>query len=503
MPVADRHRSALFADSLRTVAGVVLLTALGVAPLNYGSTRPVPFETLIALVATGGFAWLAACAFARRWPLPPPAMQIGILLVAAVALAWLLFLPEPALPPFTRHHYARVADRWPYSVVPRSQPLLIGWAVSGIIALLALWDLAREAAWRRIIAGVMIVTGAGVAALGLLQNATHAAGIYWDHSQRLPGAFFATFFHHTAAGAYLNSVWPLGFALALLLIRDGRHRPRKQVAIYGALGCSALILVAHAGHVSRLPQVLAIVTLAAFSLWIGLWAALARVPHLRIGLGLLAVALVAAAFKFGGTRIGEIRGRWHQIVWANLAGGGAVATSPPESAWPRLMRDDLFVPSDHRPYFLGDRGAAYAAALAAISAQPWFGWGPGGWTAAAAAHSHDAFTRTFYLMLQFTHEDYLQTVVEWGLLGALGWALLVPGGLIRAVLRLRLHPARDFIGAGAVAALVAVLAQSLIDFPLQLPSLQLNAIALAALAWSVPAVATAAQPTPLPFHERA
>lgn len=151
------------------------------------------------------------------------------------------------------------------------------------------------------------------------------------------------------------------------------------------------------------------------------------------------------------------------------------------------MRDDLFIPSKHEAYILGDRGAAYATAAAAMVDRPWFGWGPGtGWTAAAAAHSQDPFIRTFFLLVQFTHSDPLQTCVEWGLIGAIGWALLVPVSLVHALPRLGSRPSRDFIGAGAVTALVAVLIQSLTDFPLQIPAIQFNVAALAALAWSVP-----------------
>ena len=89
-------------------------------------------------------------------------------------------------------------------------------------------------------------------------------------------------------------------------------------------------------------------------------------------------------------------------------------------------------------------------------------------------------------MLQFTHNDYLQTVVEWGLIGAAGWALLFWGGVVNAIHRLGRRPSRDFIGAAAALALILLLMQSLIDFPLQIPAVQFNAIALCALAWSVP-----------------
>src|SRR5690606_19992929 len=102
---------------------------------------------------------------------------------------------------------------------PRDFGLLMAWTSAALIAWFALYDLARSPTWRSAIAWVMLLSGGAVALLGLLQNATRADGVYWDGSVRMPGAFFGTFFHHTSAGAYLNTVWPLGFALALAEIR--------------------------------------------------------------------------------------------------------------------------------------------------------------------------------------------------------------------------------------------------------------------------------------------
>jgi hypothetical protein len=389
---------------------------------------------------------------------------------------------------FTVEHYAALVERWPYSMVPRDMSLTISWALAAILALFALCDLGRSYTWRRLIAGVMVLSGALVALLGLVQNATRAPGIFWDSSHAMPGAFFGTFFHHTSAGAYLNSVWPLGFALALGAIRAGNHTPRSLSLVYGSLICTALILAAHSGHVSRLPQLIAIFAVITFTFWAGLWRALSQVRGLQVAVFSVVAALVVLVAVLGASRLGDIGSRWNQLEWKGLRGGSAPLATPPESEWPKLMRDDLFVASDHRAYPLGDRGAAYATAGAAIADRPWFGWGPGsGWTAASAAHSADPFLRTFYLLIQFTHSDVLQTCVEWGVVGAAGWALLVPGALVHALARIGFRPSRDFIGAGAVTALIAVLIQSLTDFPLQIPAIQLNAVALAALAWSVPA----------------
>ena len=478
-------RGAPLADALRALGGVVLLIALAVAPLNYGSTRPVPFETLIALTLAGGCSWFLSTVVRREFPLPPWPARIGILLVVFVALAWLLAFTPPEVPAFTRSHFARIQARWPHSVVPRDFSSLLLWALAALIAFVALWDLARQRAWRTAIAGVILWTAVTVGLLGLLQNATRARGIYWDTEHRLPGAFFGPFFHHTSAGAYLNTAWPLGLALALAAIRRNGGEARTRLTIAACLIGAALILAAHGGHVSRLPQVIALAALVVFALWAGVWRVLGEVRGLRIALGAVALIVGVIVVAGGAGRIKDIRARWSLLSWEGLRGDASrVANVPPERDWRRLMRDDLFVPSDHSAYPLGDRGAMYAAAIGAIRERPWFGWGPGGWTAAAARHSSDPFVRTFFLIVQFTHEDYLQTWVEWGLIGAAGWLLLVPGGGFHALRRLGRQPATDFIGAGATVALGAVLTQSLIDFPQQIPAIQYNVIALAALAWS-------------------
>jgi len=473
-------------ESLRFVAGAVLVTALAVAPLNYGSTRLFPLQTLMAMTGGGAFAWLTASCISRTFSLPPLIPQLGVTLIAISASVWLLVLPLPELPQFTARHLSQVSMRWPYSVVPRNFGLLILWTACAVAAFFALVDFARQPVWRNAIAGAMLLSGGAVSLLGLLQNSTHARGIYWDDSVPMPGAFFGPFFHHTSAGAYLNTVWPLGFAIALRTIRQESETSWTRRIIYGALVCSALILAAHTGHISRLPQVLAVLGLIGFVFWAGAWRAFGKIGGLRVSILILAVALGLAVLGFGASRVRDISSRWDQLEWKSMTGNRAAIAPASEADWPRLMRADLFVPSSHGEYLLGDRGAAYATAWAAIKARPWLGWGPGGWTAAAAAFSSDPFIRTFFLMLQFTHSDYLQTCVEWGVIGALGWALLIPGAVVNALKRLQVRPSSDFIGAAAAVSLVMLLLQSTIDFPLQIPAIQFNAIALCALAWTVP-----------------
>ena len=93
------------------------------------------------------------------------------------------------------------------------------------------------------------------------------------------------------------------------------------------------------------------------------------------------------------------------------------------------------------------------------------------------------------LPVQFAHQDYLQTLTEWGWLGGIAWAVLVFGGLGVSLTRLRtarLRPCtiEEGLLAGAWVALAGVMIHALVDFPLQIPSIQLYTAVLVGITWS-------------------
>ena len=80
---------------------------------------------------------------------------------------------------------------------------------------------------------------------------------------------------------------------------------------------------------------------------------------------------------------------------------------------------------------------------------------------------------------RFLHEDYLQTVLEWGWLGSSLWALLFFGGIavgIHSYIRYARRdwiPRRRMLQPMAILALAGVALHALIDFPFQIESIQL------------------------------
>ena len=90
------------------------------------------------------------------------------------------------------------------------------------------------------------------------------------------------------------------------------------------------------------------------------------------------------------------------------------------------------------------------------------------------------------------HEDYLQTLVEFGWTGGLAAGTLLFGGIVRlcrTVRQDRSRPPRPatLVYVGVTAALLAVALHSTFDFPLQVVSLQLYVAVYLGIAWGIPA----------------
>jgi O-antigen ligase len=87
------------------------------------------------------------------------------------------------------------------------------------------------------------------------------------------------------------------------------------------------------------------------------------------------------------------------------------------------------------------------------------------------------------------HEDYVQTVLEWGWLGSGLWALLFFGGIavgIRSYNRYAKRswmPRRRVLQPLAMVALAGAALHALVDFPFQIESIQLYVATYLGLCW--------------------
>jgi hypothetical protein len=394
---------------------------------------------------------------------------------------------------FTRAHFATVAARWPQSLVWWTQENQIGFFAALALMMLVVIDLARNPRW--VWAFVIALTGTGtvVAGLALVQNLRHWRTVFGEAGEPLMTYFSGTFYHHTSAGAFLNLIWPLAFSLGWLHWRAG-WRMGWNVSTVGWTTLSAMATVtlgaAHAAHVSRLPQVVALLAflllvmllVRRYSVRMRNWS---RRRLLGVTVGTLALLATTAFLISTAGRVEKILSRW-QALFNPPDAHLPVWHSPPESQWADFVGPDLIIHAASRDRTFGLRQIAYEDALAAIAERPWFGHGPGNWLGAASQHSTDPKVRSFFQMLQFTHQDVLQTTVEWGLFGTLGWWGLLAGGLLRLGY---LRATGRHLGAveyGMAFGLGCVLVQSQWDFPLQMAGLLLPVTVLSALCWSTP-----------------
>ena len=373
-------------------------------------------------------------------------------------------------------------------------------------------DLARRPAWLLAMLVTMTATGTAVAALAHVQGTLGWKTIFGDRAPPLMTYFSGTFYHHTSAGAYLNSVWPIAFGLAWLSWRAGWRQgwsAARVAATAAGIAATGLLLTAHGAHVSRLPQVVAalcvlglsVVLLRRYGVRVRLWS---RARRIGVGLGLLALAATAVFLVQTTGRVDQIAARWRALLFPPTDPSLPRWHQPPEAEWSAYVGGDLIIHASGRHATFGIRQVAYEDALAAIRARPWFGHGPSNWIGAASRFSDDPTVRTFFQLVQFTHQDVLQFAVEWGLIGAVGWWGLLFGGLGRLAY---LDCYRRPLGAvefGIFFALGGVLLQSQWDFPLQMPGIALNIAVLAGLAWGtkgeVPATAESSMMTSAPFY---
>src|SRR5438874_3077044 len=103
------------------------------------------------------------------------------------------------------------------------------WMIRGALLLgtiLFVADLSQSNRWLLRLWYVIGLVGGSIAFLGLLQKATSAHMIFWQppppENVRVT-TFFATYYYHGNAGAFLNLVWPLTAGLVIRAFTRGSH----------------------------------------------------------------------------------------------------------------------------------------------------------------------------------------------------------------------------------------------------------------------------------------
>jgi hypothetical protein len=301
---------------------------------------------------------------------------------------------------------------------------------------------------------VIGLVAGSIAFLGLLQKATGAHMIFWQSPPPEPvrvTTFFATYYYHGNAGAFLNLVWPLSSGLVIRAFASGSHPWMRAMWTSVFLITIAAVLA----NTSRMAQLVAFLLLVAICVQFG--------PLLLLKLsGGKSVALAGAL----------------AIGLALIAFAQASHFEQPLNRW-RLR-------SEHIP-----NDARWKASRVAVRALPdagLFGFGPGTFRVVFPVYNRsgsDQVPGTW----RFLHEDYLQTLLEWGWIGGILWALLFFGGITVGIRSYKRHarrewtPRRRVLQPLVIIALIGVALHALVDFPVQIESIQLYVATYLGLCW--------------------
>lgn len=428
----------------------LFLGALVFAPWAFGSTPLWTIEVFVFLTATILTFWLAGCALRKMPPLIPSTMACCVALVLIEGWSMALnpyfrdagdFVLQPVVPLLN----------WAPGSVDKATSIAAMTRLSCLLGIACfVSDTAARREWRHRIWWTVGATGVSLILFGLFQSASARPILFWGSAEaRVP--YFASYYYHGNAGSFINLVLPLVAGLAILTIRKPDLHLARAIWLPGFSVCAAGAFV----NVARSATVVSILLCGILVAWQfkgSVRNELLPPRRLRLLYALLMTFLLFCLVSFSG--------------WERPAQKWAMMASQLNSANARLVSTKVCL------QMVPDAG--------------WHGFGPGTFPL-VFPHYTGALGAAIPGIWRYAHDDYLQTLIEWGWLGAGLWSLLFFGGMARLFSNWR--KTRAFGTSDRVLlftsglALAGVALHALVDFPLQIASLQLYAATYIGFGW--------------------
>lgn len=410
---------------------LALGAAIVLAPVAGGSSHPVmvPVLGVLALISLG----ISLASRRRRdRPLRLLGLPLGLLVLAVLTALQLVPLPEPvllALSPRAHELRSFVSDTpglWPLSYEPGPTAREVAKLLIYATLVVSAHERARAGGFA-VVARPLMAAGVATLAVAFVHRAVGAERVLGLLPAMEPAHHLRTTFVNGNHAAALLSL------AALTAIGSAADEPRRERQV--AFGAVAAICGA------------------------GVVLCFSRGGLLALGLGLAAyVALGLRRSRRTGAGGGP------SVAWIAL-GVAAVAAAGLE--WGEFSRG--FASSDDDPLGVSGKLAAVSDAGPLIRDHLGFGIGRGSWVSVYSGY------KTSPGQFTFTHPENLpvQLVSEWGVVvGPLALAGLVFAIGVRAL------GVRSAAARGALAALVGVLVQNLVDFSLELPGVAVPVCAI-------------------------
>jgi hypothetical protein len=445
------HKASRWLDD---APGWLFLASLIYGPWNYGCTTERGIVGLNWVLGAALILWIIDLLVARGRPRVPFALVT--LSVLLLAIGWWMVLNARWI--YDSDYFIFIPIKAPLPRAPGSvdQAISMAWMLRATLLLGVAFfvaDLSQRPAWLLRLWWTIGIAGGSIALLGLLQKATGAPMIFWQQALgEGMRTFFATYYYHANAGAFLNLVLAPTFGLAF------RSFMKPEAPLVRGLWLSVVVILLGAifANTSRMAQLIAMLLVIALA--IGSRKAIRRKAlNTERQIALIGLAVVTVTF---------------------LAIAQASHLDQPLRRWQNLPQQ---LPADFR-------WLASQAAFGAVHDAGWFRFGAGTYRVIFPYYTGYLGNR-IQGVWRFLHEDYLQTLLEWGWIGSAVWGAFVLGGIAVGIRNLRSlgawewRPRYRSVLSLAVLALAGVALHALVDFPLQIASLQLYVATYLGLCW--------------------
>ncbi len=432
----------------------LLLVTLVYAPWAFGCTLDWTVGLLEVLLGCVLISWGIRCWLRKSWPRIHPVL-IGSC-AWLILQAWWMSLNGTSTPNQSgaSASTASLFASAPGSINPAASTLMALRITLLLGAACFACDLARHSLWRKRLYWTMGLTGTSVIVLGLMQRLGNAPGIFWN-THYSSETFFATYDYHANAGSFINLTWPLMAGLLVSSLLKGTSLVQR---IFWTIALS-ISLVGVFVNTSRAASFLCVVLLLVLLIWFAFFVCRRLLPQLNLAVVLVTLFLLLL-----------------------IVGGAAiiVGTERTYQHWSVFQRNEL---NAQNPRLLSAQ-----VCLEILPEAHALGFGPGTFKTILTTHAERVKT-AIPPNLDYAHQDYLQTILEWGFLGAAFWFVLLFGSLAYATGMQFKHgaqwPSKDRVLYFVVlVSLLGVAAHALVDYPFQIASIQLYIVVLVGVLWS-------------------
>jgi len=431
----------------------VFLGLLIFIPWPLGGFSPWAIQVLVLTTSVVTTAYFILKLAGGQRGLPPILFLISIF--SLIFQGWFMTLNAKFTSHLTTYFLLPINQIFPYLPGSLNRPVSLE-NIGRIIPLLAVsWmcaDVSRDSTWRKRIIVAMAVAGIAVVSFGILEKISGPHRFWKEYGHNVWP--FASFYYHANAGAFINLVLPLVAALAW------RSAFIDTSPWWRSLWISGLVILLAGGLINASKGALIVLLMLVFLLALIAFRALRKIKDARHSIP--AVLLVILLFC---------------TTISLLAISADIRT--PFQRWAEAY--------EMREGIASGRLQVAALCLKMSKEAGYLGFGPGTFESvfpyAAAVYGHAPSGHW-----RFAHEDYLQTLVEWGKIGLSIWCILYFGGVASAFYQgltsqNGLRQRDKFLLLCLGASLIGCAVHALIDFPLQVPSIQLYVATMIGIAW--------------------